>query len=50
MTSENVAGREAVESAAAVSAKAVGDQLIDEMVSRAQAEGLQPTGEGCCSS
>ncbi len=30
----------------AVSAKAVDDQLIDELVSRAQAEGLQLTGEG----
>ncbi|GAA2641013.1 IS256 family transposase [Streptomyces axinellae] len=46
MTSENVAEYEAVESAAVVSAKAVDDQLIDELVSRAQAEGLQLTGEG----
>ncbi len=46
MTSENVAEQDAVESAAAVSAKAVDDQLIDELVSRAQAEGLQLTGEG----
>lgn len=46
MTSENVTEREAVESAAAVSAKAVDDRLIDELVSRAQAEGLQLTGEG----
>nr|WP_046501498.1 hypothetical protein [Streptomyces odonnellii] len=46
MTSENVAEHEAVESAAAVSAKAVDNQLIDELVSRAQAEGLQLTGEG----
>lgn len=46
MTSENVAEQETVESAAAVSAKAVDDQLIDELVSRAQAEGLQLTGEG----
>ncbi|GED90125.1 hypothetical protein TNCT6_72100 [Streptomyces sp. 6-11-2] len=51
MTSENVAGHEAAESAAAVtaaavSAEAVDDQLIDELVSRAQAEGLQLTGEG----
>ncbi len=45
MTSENVAEHEAGESAAAVSAKAVDDQLIDELVSRAQAEGLQLTGE-----
>jgi hypothetical protein len=46
MTSENVAEQETVESAAAVSAKAVDDQLIDELVNRAQAEGLQLTGEG----
>lgn len=46
MTSEDVTEQDAVESAAAVSAKAVDDQLIDERVSRAQAEGLQLTGEG----
>jgi transposase-like protein len=46
MTSENVAEHEAGESATAVSAKAVDDQLIDELVSRAQAEGLRLTGEG----
>jgi transposase-like protein len=46
MTSENVAEQDAVESAPVVSAKAVDDQLIDELVSRAQAEGLQLTGEG----
>ncbi|MEU7291392.1 IS256 family transposase, partial [Streptomyces flaveolus] len=46
MTSENVAEQAAAESAAAVSAKAVDDQLIDELVNRAQAEGLQLTGEG----
>lgn len=46
MTSENVTEDEAVEPAAAVSAKAVDDQLIDELVGRAQAEGLQLTGEG----
>ncbi len=46
MTSENVAEHEAAELAAAVSAKAVDDQLIDELVSRARAEGLQLTGEG----
>ncbi|WP_223188439.1 hypothetical protein [Streptomyces sp. TRM68416] len=40
MTSENVAEHEAVEPAADVSAKAVDDQLIDELVSQAQAEGL----------
>ncbi len=46
MTSENVSECEALESAEAVSAKAVDDQLIDEPVGRAQAEGLQLTGEG----
>ncbi|CAL9669123.1 hypothetical protein SUDANB15_07356 [Streptomyces sp. enrichment culture] len=46
MTSENVAEDEVGEAAVAVSAKVVDDQLIDELVSRAQAEGLQLTGEG----
>ncbi|MDH6613831.1 putative transposase [Streptomyces sp. SAI-135] len=46
MTSENVPLSEGVESSSAVSAKAVDDQLIDELVHRAQAEGLQLTGEG----
>lgn len=46
MTSENVAEQDAVESAVAVSAKAVDDQLIDELVSQAQAEGRKLTGEG----
>ncbi|GAA3185291.1 hypothetical protein GCM10010451_38130 [Streptomyces virens] len=46
MTSENVAKQDPVESAVAVSAKAVDDQLIDELVSGVQAEGLQLTGEG----
>jgi hypothetical protein len=41
-----VAEHEAVESAAAVPVKTVDDRLIDELVSRAQAEGLQLTGEG----
>ena len=41
MTSQNVAEQDPVESALAVSAK-----TVDELVSRAQAEGLQPTGEG----
>ncbi|MEV6963087.1 hypothetical protein AB0M97_28780 [Streptomyces sp. NPDC051207] len=41
MTSENVAEDEVGEAAVAVSAKAVDDQLIDELVSRARAEGLQ---------
>ncbi|MEJ8632198.1 hypothetical protein WKI67_01755 [Streptomyces sp. MS2.AVA.5] len=44
MTSENVTEHEAVESAAAVSAKAMDDRLIDELVSRAQAEG--PAADG----
>jgi hypothetical protein len=47
MTSENVSG--SVEPVEAVQAKAVDDQLIDELVGRAQAEGLQLTGEGGCS-
>ncbi|GED89873.1 hypothetical protein [Streptomyces sp. 6-11-2] len=47
MTSENVAEHEAVEAAAAVSAKAVDDQLIDELVTRAQAEGLQLYAQQC---
>lgn len=42
----SLAEHEAVESAAAVSTQAVDDQLIDELVSRAQAKGLQLTGEG----
>ncbi|MFE4054423.1 transposase [Streptomyces sp. YIM B13518] len=46
MTSENVSESEAGEPTKAVSAKAMDDQLIDELVSRAQAEGLQLTGEG----
>ncbi|CAL9674278.1 hypothetical protein SUDANB15_07644 (plasmid) [Streptomyces sp. enrichment culture] len=46
MTSENVSEPEAIEPAKAVPAKAVDDQLIDELVGRAQAEGLQLTGEG----
>ncbi len=46
MTSENVAEQDAVESAVAVSAKAVDDQLIDELVSRVRAQGLRLTGEG----
>lgn len=41
MTSENVSESEAVEPTKAVSAKAVDDQLIDELVGRAQAGGLQ---------
>ncbi|MFJ6070872.1 transposase, partial [Streptomyces sp. NPDC093065] len=46
MTSENVAEPGAVELSKTVPAKAVDDQLIDELVGRAQAEGLQLTGEG----
>ncbi|WP_435178218.1 IS256 family transposase [Actinacidiphila sp. bgisy145] len=46
MTSENVSASEAVEPTKAASARAVDDQLIDELVGRAQAEGLQLTGEG----
>ncbi|ALC26919.1 transposase [Streptomyces sp. CFMR 7] len=46
MTSENVAEPEAVEPLKTVPAKAVDDHLIDELVGRAQAEGLQLTGEG----
>src|ERR1041384_4318454 len=46
MTSENVSEAATVEPTKAVPAKAVDDQLIDELVGRAQAEGLQLTGEG----
>ena len=46
MTSENVAEPKTAEAAAAAPAKTVDDQLIDELVGRAQAEGLQLTGEG----
>ncbi|GAA2566229.1 transposase [Streptomyces fimbriatus] len=46
MTSENVSESEAGEPMKAVSATAVDDQLIDELVGRAQAEGLRLTGEG----
>lgn len=46
MTSENVAGPGAVEPAVTVSARAVDDRLIDELVGRARAEGLQPALEG----
>jgi len=44
MTRENLSRSEAPVEAAR--AKAVDDQLIDELVGRAQAEGLQLTGEG----
>jgi hypothetical protein len=46
MTSENVSESADVQPTKAVSASAVDDQLIDELVGRAQAEGLQLTGEG----
>ncbi len=46
MTSENVSESEGGKSTSAVPAKAVDDQLIEELVGRAQAEGLQLTGEG----
>jgi hypothetical protein len=42
MTSENLAEHEAVESAAAVSVKAVDNRLIDELVRPAQFEGRRP--------
>lgn len=43
MTGENVSESEVVEPTKVVSAEAVDDQLIDELVGRAQAEGLQLT-------
>jgi hypothetical protein len=46
MTSDNVNEPATVEVPGPVSAKFVVDQLIDELVGRAQAEGLQLTGEG----
>jgi putative transposase len=46
MTRENGSESGTVEPLKAASAKAVDDQLIDELVHRAQAEGLQLTGEG----
>jgi transposase-like protein len=46
MTSENVTEPKTAEAAEAASAKCVDDQLIDELVGRAKAEGLQLTGEG----
>ncbi|MEV6549173.1 hypothetical protein AB0M57_10705 [Streptomyces sp. NPDC051597] len=46
MPSENVSESETAEPGRAASVKAVDDQLIDELVGRAQAEGLQLTGEG----
>ncbi len=46
MTSNNVSGAEPVEPSETASSKSVDDRLIDELVGRAQAEGLQLTGEG----
>lgn len=46
MTSNNVIETESVEPPEAAPAKSVDDRLIDELVGRAQAEGLQLTGEG----
>ncbi|MFE5771314.1 IS256 family transposase [Streptomyces sp. NPDC056485] len=46
MTSENVTTAETVEPSEPQPSRAVDDRLIDELVSRAQAEGLQLTGEG----
>lgn len=46
MTIENVTEAETVERSEPQSSKAVDDRLIDELVSRAQAQGLQLTGEG----
>ena len=46
MTSNNTPENESSEVASPQSAKAVDDQLIEELVGRAQAEGLQLTGEG----
>ncbi|GGY87008.1 hypothetical protein ACFOL3_00425 [Streptomyces nitrosporeus] len=48
--SNNVTEAETVELYEAVSSKSMDDRLIDEPVGRAQAEGLQLTGEGGCSS
>ncbi|MFJ8162505.1 hypothetical protein ACIRBY_16475 [Streptomyces sp. NPDC096136] len=50
MTSENVTEAETVEQCEPRPAKPVDDRLIDELVSRAQAEGLQLVRAGCCSS
>ncbi|WP_236569284.1 IS256 family transposase [Streptomyces sp. MBT58] len=46
MTSNNVTKAEPVEPSETVPSKSVDDRLIDELVGRAQAEGLQLTGEG----
>ncbi|MFJ8201075.1 hypothetical protein [Streptomyces sp. NPDC096152] len=46
MTSENVTEPVTTKVAVLQSSKSVDDQLIDELVGRTQAEGLQLTGEG----
>lgn len=46
MTSNNVTEAETVEPSEPVPPKSVDDRLIDELVGRAQVEGLQLTGEG----
>ncbi|WP_331740858.1 IS256 family transposase (plasmid) [Streptomyces cyaneofuscatus] len=46
MTSSNVTEAEPVEPSETVLSKFVDDRLVDELVGRAQAEGLQLTGEG----
>lgn len=46
MTSNNVTEAETVEPSEAVVPKSMDDRLIDELVGRAQAEGVQLTGEG----
>ncbi len=46
MTSNNVTEAEVGEPSETAPVKSVDDRLIDELVDRAQAEGLQLTGEG----
>ncbi|GAA3482165.1 hypothetical protein GCM10018966_066970 [Streptomyces yanii] len=46
MTSDNMTEAEPAEPSEAAPAKSGDDRLIDELVGRAQAEGLQLTGEG----
>ncbi|MFB7338345.1 hypothetical protein ACFC00_43185 [Streptomyces adustus] len=46
MTSENVSSSKGIDPSRAVPTRAVDDQLIEELVGRAEAEGLQLTGEG----
>ncbi|MET7854564.1 hypothetical protein ABZT48_41860 [Streptomyces avermitilis] len=50
MTSDNVTEVESVRAAEPQSARGVDDQLIDELVGRAQADGLQLTGEAAARS